>query len=973
MAILIHKTGKDLENSDSIAPSEEYKGVQPAVLTEGRYYYNPYNWAWTVVPQIEIPAGKLGVRIRLYGENLPTGELIAFKESQKGIVPEVLYPGRYAINAQLVDPAAKKDGIAPQRLCRDHRIARSGDDSRRLQGREDAGFRAAAREANEVVVPKGKETRGVQTETLEPGTQYLNPYVTDVSLIDCRSQRYNLEDIGFSTRDGFWVSLEGIIEFRVNPKEAAKVFVLYNEGKNNAATDDEAIQKMVIEKIIVPNARAYTRLKGSSHSGKEFITGDTRATFQEDFQHEMQETCAEQGIEVIQALITTIKPPEKIAVPVRQRQIALQQEKQYTKEIVQQAAEQDLAVQKATVLQKQAEVAAEQEVVVVTVNAKLKQEVAIIDANKRLGVAEKKFEAAKDLAAATLAKGKAEADVIRFQNEAQAAGWQKSIEAFAGDGMEFARYTLLKKIAPAYKAMMVNTDNSALMDVFKAFKTNNFAQARKPSKPARRKAQNKGTQIMRKICCFADFPGRRGPHRLRDIRVDREPRLRPRRQEPATALQGTVDLYLAGEKGRDRPVRRRVQRRNGRAGTAPRAGPALLLPDLVGTQPRGRRGGAYRRNRLPQQHAGRRGRGPQGGAVPRARRHRPYEQKGTLRRILGPGRYRINPYAYQANIVKTVVTEAGKNQLKHSGWVQIPAGYVGVQTYLTDDPVQPSRRAGIQDDVLPPGLYAINPKERQIDIVSIGYDAKDISTEKQKDDNGKIVVDESGEGMPVPDTGISFPSSDGFKIHMDFSVVWGVLPEQCPDMIRRFGDLAAVEQKIIIPQCESICRNNGSRMGAVELLVGDSRQKFQEDVDAAFKKVLKEKNLTLLYGLVRHIYIPKDVREPIQKGYIADELTLTREQETKTAKTEANLREAEQKVLLEAAKITEETKKLVANVKATGQQTAEQMQADTERKMATVDRQAAEIDAQRVVTLGEAEAQAKKLQQQAKAELSAWP
>ena len=160
---------------------------------------------------------------------------------------------------------------------------------------------------------------------------------------------------------------------------------------------------------------------------------------------------------------------------------------------------------------------------------------------------------------------------------------------------------------------------------------------------------------------------------------------------------------------------------------------------------------------------------------------------------------------------------------------------------------------------------------------------------------------------------------------MDFSVVWGVMPDQCPDMIRRFGDLAAVEQKIIVPQCESICRNNGSRMGAVELLVGDTRQKFQEDVDAAFKKVLKEKNLTLLYGLVRHIYIPKDVREPIQKGYIADELTLTREQETTTAKTEANLREAEQKVLLEAAKITEETKKLVASVKATGQQTADQM------------------------------------------------
>lgn len=342
--------------------------------------------------------------------------------------------------------------------------------------------------------------------------------------------------------------------------------------------------------------------------------------------------------------------------------------------------------------------------------------------------------------------------------------------------------------------------------------------------------------------------------------------------------------------------------------------------------------------------------------------------KGILRRTFGPGRYRINPYAYQAEIVKTLEIDSGQKQMKHSGWVQVPAGYVGVVTYLTEDPLT-KKRAGIQDDVLPAGLYPINPRERQVDIVGIGFNAREISTDKVKDERGQTAIDESGEAMPVLDTGIAFPSSDGFKIHMDFSVVWGVLPDQAPDMIRRFGNLDAVEQKIIIPQCESICRNNGSTMGAVELLVGESRQKFQEDVDKSFKKVLKDKNLTLLYGLVRHIYIPKEVREPIQKGYIADELKLTREQETTTAKMEAKLREAEQTVLLEEAKIIEETKKLVASVMANGQQTAEQMQADTERKVAAIDRKAAEIDALRVVTLGEAEANSQKLQQQAKAEL----
>ena len=151
--------------------------------------------------------------------------------------------------------------------------------------------------------------------------------------------------------------------------------------------------------------------------------------------------------------------------------------------------------------------------------------------------------------------------------------------------------------------------------------------------------------------------------------------------------------------------------------------------------------------------------------------------------------------------------------------------------------------------------------------------------------------------------------------------------------------------------------------------MGDSRQKFQADVDTSFNKILKEKNISLLYGLVRHIYIPKEVREPIQKGYVAGELALTRAQETTTAKMEAQLREAEQRVLLETARIVEGTKKLVAETKASGQKEAETTVAETEKKVAAIDRQCAQIDAQKTVALGEAENAAKKMQQEARAEL----
>ena len=50
---------------------------------------------------VEIATDQLGVRIRLEGDDLEYGEIIAWEETQKGIVPEVLRPGRYAINPYL--------------------------------------------------------------------------------------------------------------------------------------------------------------------------------------------------------------------------------------------------------------------------------------------------------------------------------------------------------------------------------------------------------------------------------------------------------------------------------------------------------------------------------------------------------------------------------------------------------------------------------------------------------------------------------------------------------------------------------------------------------------------------------------------------------------------------------------------------------------------------------------------------------
>ena len=455
IAVLIHKVGRDISNDDEVSPGEEFKGVQPVVLTEGRYFRNPYAWTWEIHDQIVIPKDRLGVKISLTGDDLPYGEFVAKekdgKVTSKGIVADVLRPGRYPINPYLfkVEFQSHQPVVIP------------------------AGYKGIVTnlsgplpaDATKLLVAKGE--RGVQEATLNPGTYYVNPYLKRISLVDCRSQRYNLaetKDMGFPSKDGFWVLLDGRIEFRINPERAAEVYVTYNDHFNLDQIDEE-----IVSKIIMPNARSFCRLEGSNKLGRDFIEGETRTQFQLNFEEAMQLACEPVGIEIIQALITRIQPPQKIAEPVRQRELAKQDEFKYQQQILQQDQEKVLAEKKAMVLQKQALVTTERDVVVVVVASQRDQEVAITEANQKLEVAKLRLEAAQDEADAILARGKAEASVIEFENEADAAGWKRAVAAFENDGHLYAQYVLYQKLATSYRKIMVNTADSPIMRVFESF------------------------------------------------------------------------------------------------------------------------------------------------------------------------------------------------------------------------------------------------------------------------------------------------------------------------------------------------------------------------------------------------------------------------------------------------------------------------------------------------------------------------
>ncbi len=118
------------------------------------------------------------------------------------------------------------------------------------------------------------------------------------------------------------------------------------------------------------------------------------------------------------------------------------------------------------------------------------------------------------------------------------------------------------------------------------------------------------------------------------------------------------------------------------------------------------------------------------------------DSKGILRKVLIPGRYRINTFGYKVEVIKKGILKSG-DQEKHVGWVTIPTGYVGVVTNLSANPITKVTK-GVQKNVLSPGIYPVNPNEQHIDIVEIGYREHSIKASLVIDKNGQLKLDESG-------------------------------------------------------------------------------------------------------------------------------------------------------------------------------------------------------------------------------------
>ena len=171
-----------------------------------------------------------------------------------------------------------------------------------------------------------------------------------------------------------------------------------------------------------------------------------------------------------------------------------------------------------------------------------------------------------------------------------------------------------------------------------------------------------------------------------------------------------------------------------------------------------------------------------------------------------------------------------------------------------------------------------------------------------------------------------------------------------------YGDLPAVVDKIIMPQILSVSRLKGSAYRAKDFIVGEGREKFQNDLTEALAKTIEEKRIIIHDALIRHVNVPVQILDPIQQSSIAVEQDLTNKEKQNTARKQAELNTELGLVEQRRRQVAQETEKLKAEILADQDKQVAQLRAEALRQAADIDKQTARVRADKTRTLGQAQA-----------------
>ena len=182
--------------------------------------------------------------------------------------------------------------------------------------------------------------------------------------------------------------------------------------------------------------------------------------------------------------------------------------------------------------------------------------------------------------------------------------------------------------------------------------------------------------------------------------------------------------------------------------------------------------------------------------------------------------------------------------LLSSAFKQIDAGKVGVKSLF----------GNVQSDVLESGLHMVNPL---VDITAF-----DIKTQNY---TMSVIHDE---GEKEGDDAIRVLSNDGLEVIIDLTVLYRVLPNEAPMILKGIG--VDYTDKIVRPVTRTRIRDNAVYYDAVALY-SSKRAEFQQRIFKTIEADFKSRGLVLEQLLIRNINLPTSVKTTIESKINAEQ------------------------------------------------------------------------------------------------------
>lgn len=175
---------------------------------------------------------------------------------------------------------------------------------------------------------------------------------------------------------------------------------------------------------------------------------------------------------------------------------------------------------------------------------------------------------------------------------------------------------------------------------------------------------------------------------------------------------------------------------------------------------------------------------------------------------------------------------------------QIEPGMVGVQKLF----------GKVSNKTLQSGLNIINPL---VEVVNFEIRTQNYTMSGVND-----------EGDKASDDAIRVLSADGLEVVIDLTVLYKVIPEEAPRILREIG--TDYRNTIVRPLCRTKIRDNAVYYDAISLY-STKRDEFQDRIFKSIESDFKKRGLTLEQLLVRNITLPASVKTTIESKINAEQ------------------------------------------------------------------------------------------------------